>query len=126
MPRTKRTDDDWRQLIRECKSSGVSDQEWLREHHIASSTFYKKLGELYGEVEQNTPVPTKKLAEVPEVHEIVQVTFDEPVRLDSQPARTAATEASVVLRTGNFTIEISNNAGADVIRNTVLALSGLC
>ena len=125
MGRNKRTDDDWKQIIRDCKSSGLSDAEWLKANHIASSTFYKKLEELFGEVEENTLLPEKKLSEIPESHEIVQLTFEEP-RSAVESVHLKPMETSVVLKTGNFTIEISNNAGAEVIKNTILALQALC
>ena len=38
--RLRRTDDDWMQLITECRQSGVSDKLWCEQHDIPASSFY--------------------------------------------------------------------------------------
>ena len=36
----RRTDEEWMNLIQECRTSGLTDKEWCREHQIHSSNFY--------------------------------------------------------------------------------------
>lgn len=127
MKRIRRTNEEWMDLIRECKSSGLSDQVWLRQNQIPASSYYLKYHQLCGEVEQITPTPPKKLAEIPETHEIVQISLaeeSEPIPVSHQGPSSG--ESAVVLRTGAYTIEIHNNASADAIRNTLMALQQLC
>ena len=124
MKRIRRTDDEWMDLIRECKSSGLSDQVWLRQKQIPASSYYKKYRELCGEVEENTPLPVKHLTEIPESHEIVQVTLGE--ESNSLSVSHKKPEPAIVLRAGAYTVEVLNTAGADIIRNTLLALGQLC
>ena len=38
--RVRRTDDDWMQLITECRQSGVADKLWCEQHDIPISSFY--------------------------------------------------------------------------------------
>ena len=123
MQRIRRTNDEWMDLIRECKSNGLSDQVWLKQKKIPASSYYKKYRELCGETEQNTSLPVKHLTEVPESHEIVQVTLGE--ESDSLPVSQKKPEPAIILRAGAYTVEVLNTAGADIIRNTLLALGQL-
>ena len=124
MKRTKRTNEEWMDLIRECKCSGLSDQIWLRENHIPASSYYKKYKELCGVVEESAPLPEKHLPEIPETHEIVQVTFGE--ESNSLSVSHVRPEPAVILKSGHYTLEILNTAGAETIRNTIAALKHLC
>ena len=112
------------ELIRKCKSSGLSDQVWLRENQIPASSYYKKYRELCGEVEQNTALPEKHLTEIPETHEIVEVTFGE--ESNSLSVSKNKPEPAVILKAGAYTVEILNGATAQAIRNTLQALKQLC
>ena len=38
--RVRRTDDEWMQLITECRQSGVADKLWCEQHDIPISSFY--------------------------------------------------------------------------------------
>ena len=59
MPKKRHSNAEWAGLIKECKSCGLSDREWMKQHHISSSSFYKKLYELYGEI-SNVPVALRR------------------------------------------------------------------
>ena len=76
IPKMRRSNEEWAELIKGCKScglsDGLSDREWMKQHHISSSSFYKKLHELYGEI-SNVPVAKKRLPEIRETHEIVEI-----------------------------------------------------
>ena len=61
----RRTNDEWMNLIGECKSGGLSDQVWLKQKQIPASSYYKKYRELCGEAEYNAPFTVKHLTEVP-------------------------------------------------------------
>lgn len=126
MKRIRRTDEQWMELIRECKSSGLSDQIWLKQKQIPASSYYRKYQQLCGDMEQTTPIPQKKLTEIPETHEIVQVAFEDESNSLPVVLPNPACESAVVLRTGAYTVEIHNSASADAIRNTLMALKQIC
>ena len=42
----RRTDEEWINLIQECRSSGLSDKCWCEEHHIHTSNFYYQIRRL--------------------------------------------------------------------------------
>ena len=127
MPKMRRSNEEWAELIKECKSCGLSDREWMKQHHISSSSFYKKLHELYGDI-SNVPVAKKRLPEIAETHEIVEIGIGEESNSlqRTAPINTVITEAAVTVRMGSYSIEIGNSAEAETIRNTMLALSSLC
>ena len=52
MPKMRRSNEEWTELIKDCKSCGLSNREWMKQHHISLSSFYKKLHELYGDMEK--------------------------------------------------------------------------
>ena len=41
--RKHRSDEEWLALIRECRSSGLSDKRWCEEHQIHTSNFYYQI-----------------------------------------------------------------------------------
>ena len=117
---TASNDDHWLKLITQCRSSGLTDRQWCIENGIFVSTFYYHVRAL-----------RKKACEVPEAtdtvmqkQEVVQIPLwgTEPPPSDavSIPA------PSICLEMQGIRIEIHEQAGADVIRNTLLALRQLC
>ena len=38
--RTRRTNEEWMNLIHECRTSGLTDRQWCLEHNIQPSNFY--------------------------------------------------------------------------------------
>lgn len=42
----RRTEEDWFQLIQECRTSGLSDKEWCRQNNITISNFYYHIRQL--------------------------------------------------------------------------------
>lgn len=124
MPKIRRSNAEWEELICDCKSCGLSDREWMKQHHISPSSFYKKLHEIYGEP-SNVPVIRKRLPEIAETHEIVEVGIGDESNLLHNTAP-ISTEAAVTVRMGVYSIEIGNNAEAETIRRTMLALNSIC
>ena len=41
-----RSDEEWFQLINQCRRSGLSDSQWCKQHDIPESTFFCALGRL--------------------------------------------------------------------------------
>ena len=116
---TTSNDEQWLNLITQCRSSGLTDRQWCIENGIPVSTFYYHVRAL-----------RKKACEVPEAvdaaaqkQEVVQI----PLWEKEQHSDTGAFHTpSICLEMQGIRIEIHEQAGADVIRNTLLALRQLC
>ncbi|MEQ2472745.1 IS66 family insertion sequence element accessory protein TnpA [Laedolimicola intestinihominis] len=117
---TTSKDEHWLELITQCRASGLTDRQWCIENRIPVSTFYYHIRAL-----------RKKACEVPEAvetvgqkQEVVQIPLWEMEQQTSAPV--AADRPSICLDMQGIRIEIHEQAGADVIRNTLLALRQLC
>ena len=116
---TTLNDEHWLNLITQCRSSGLTDRQWCIKNGIPVSTFYYHVRAL-----------RKKACEVPEAvdaaaqkQEVVQI----PLWEREQHSDTVAFHTpSICLEMQGIRIEIHEQAGADVIRNTLLALRQLC
>ncbi len=113
-------DDHWLELITQCRSSGLTDRQWCIENGISASTFYYHVRAL-----------RKKACEIPESadpvmqkQEVVQIPLWET---ETHPSDAVSIPVpSICLEMQGVRIEIHEQAGADVIRNTLLALRQLC
>ena len=117
---TTSNDEHWLKLITQCRSSGLTDRQWCIENGIPISTFYYHVRTL-----------RKKACEVPEAvdatvqkQEVVQIPLWE---MEQHTSDTVTSHMpSFCLEMQGIRIEIHEQAGADVIRNTLLALRQLC
>lgn len=118
----KRTDEEWMNLIRECRSSGLSDKCWCEEHHIHPSSLYyqiRRLRNMDCEIpEPMPPIPSPK-------QEIVQISLEAPL---PEPARTEPSRSETAIRIiiHGFPIEITNAAAEETVFHTLSALRRLC
>ena len=118
--RTTSNDEHWLKLITQCRSSGLTDRQWCIENGIPVSTFYYHVRAL-----------RKKACEVPQAvdaaaqkQEVVQIPLRE---MEQHTADTVALHRpSICLEMQGIRIEIHEQAGANVIRNTLLPLRQLC
>ena len=116
---TTLNDEHWLNLITQCRASGLTDRQWCIENGIPVSTFYYHVRAL-----------RKKACEVPEAvdaaaqkQEVVQI----PLWEKEQHSDTVTFHTpSICLEMQGIRIEIHEQAGADVIRNTLLALRQFC
>ena len=117
---TTSKEDYWLELINQCRPSGLTDRQWCLENRIPVSTFYYHVRAL-----------RKKACTIPETvdasaqkQEVVQIPLWETEQNPSDPV--ALPTPSVCLELQGIRVEIHEQAGADVIRNTLLALRQLC
>ena len=117
---TTLNDEHWLNLITQYRSSGLTDRQWCIENGIPVSTFYYHVRAL-----------RKKACTIPETvdasaqkQEVVQIPLWETEQNSSDPV--ALPTPSVCLELQGIRVEIHEQAGADVIRNTLLALRQLC
>ena len=112
--------DHWLELISQCRSSGLTDRQWCIQNGIPTSTFYYHVKALRRE----EPVRFRKLLfAATQKQEVVQIPLWET---ESHPDTVPVSSPSVCLEMQGIRIEIHEQAGADVIRNTLLALRQLC
>ena len=117
----KRSDEEWEELIRRCKSSGLSDHQWCDENHISISSFYRRLRKLrnrkeLGALPEALPVPA-------ESHDVVPLMIqDEFQERNGGPGGSIAAEITV----GQIKIRIYNEADAVLLSHLLEAAGRLC
>jgi len=95
-----------RQSVLECRNSNLTVKQWCAEHHINPSTFYRWQKEVWNHETQSL------ISER-------QVAAAEPIRFAeiSVPdvMKTASSEADIVLRKDEWTVEIRNSVDAALL-----------
>lgn len=130
MPRQyhQRTSDEWAEIIRQCKSSGLSDYQWCTEHGISMTSFYRNLKKFHDTSIQELPEKTRSgMLPVP-VQEVVplQVIDDGPDR--SQPAvrKENVFVPAARLQVNGMTIELCADAEPSFISGILKAAASIC
>ena len=117
---TTPNNEQWLELITQCRASGLTDRQWCIQNGIPASTFYYHIRAL-----------CKKACEIPasadtavQKQEVVQLPL---WKTEQDSAETAPLSMpSICLQMQGVRIEIHEQAAAEVIRNTLLALRQLC
>ena len=135
-PIINESDKHWVSMIDECRSSGLSDYEWCREHQISSTTFYnhaKKLRALACEPEQHdysVPAAGQNVVQVSVTDEgdskRSPVLPSTTISRKTDPARLNTVEPAMVITISGIRAEFSNSASASLIRRTINALQLSC
>lgn len=130
---TRRSDDEWIKIITDCRTSGLSDIAWCREHNIRTSTFYANVRRL---TEKACQLPVNPRSSGREYHEIVplriqdepleQIIRQEDVISQSSLASTDVSDVAVRMSFRDISLEFTNHAQKSTILNVIAALSLLC
>ena len=118
-----RSDSEWEEIIRECKTSGMSDHQWCMEHGISVSTFYRRL-RWYRNVQPVNYLPSMTKPAKPDHHAIVPLTILEDSS-DHPGAGFACTPAASI-RVHGITIDLYQGAGPDMVQNLLQMAVELC
>lgn len=121
----RRTDQEWFNLIQECRVSGLSDKDWCEQHHIPISSFYTKVSRLR---KKACPIPDVQKQPTHKPQQVVplQVIEDDlPSNRQGEPFIMDSFSA-ITLKIHDYSIQISNHATKETILNTILALQQLC
>ena len=112
------------QLIMECRSSGLTDFQWCKEHGIHSGTFYNWVSRLRKKACHEIPESISKAAPSP-AQDVVRLNFNPKAeRPESmfpvQPAledpyRIPEISASIEMSLGSATIRIANGADSAIL-----------
>lgn len=122
----RRTDEEWMNLIQECRSSGLSDKCWCEEHHIHTSNFYYQIRKLR---KMACEIPEPAHSAFTKKPEIVQLSFDVPGPCPPKEAPSVVNgspETAIRIIIHGFQVEITNAADSKTIFHTLSALQGLC
>lgn len=104
----------WKTLIKECQSSGMTVTAWCSLNGICEQTYYRNLKKLREELCENLPTPV----DVPEM----------PVAFKKLEVMSplSDTKAAVIIRLPNATLEINEGASQQTVQAVLLALQSIC
>ena len=122
----RRTDQDWMNLIQECRTSGLSDKDWCEQHSVLISTFYTKISRLR---KKACDIPTVQSHVVSNPQQVVplEIIDEQPLACENQADIGAMPHVpAVVLNIHGCSIEIANHAAKETIINILSALQQLC
>ncbi|MCQ2564094.1 MAG: transposase [Mogibacterium sp.] len=117
------------ELILECRSSGLTDHQWLEEHGIRKSTFYNWISTFREKGYPNIPEPLRQHSRhKPQVQEVVKLSIaPEPVYMDqSVPGPTAGAGIQPVMEiiSGKAIIRFSNSVDPHLLETVLQSLGG--
>ena len=106
----------WKNIISQCQNrpEGQTAKSWLKENGICEQTYYRNLKVLREELCENLPVPIN----VPEK----PVTFKKLEVATPLPS----TQAAVIIRLPQATLEINEGASQQTVQAVLLALQSVC
>ena len=125
--RTRRTSEEWMNLIQECRTSGLTDRQWCLEHNIQPSNFHYHIRR-FREMACDIPKSTASAC-CPDTHEVVEISFDESMlcQSDRKPViHESSFDAAIRIHVNDFQIEVSNHAAYETIMTTLSVLQRLC
>ena len=104
----------WKTLIKDCQSSGMTVTVWCSLNGICEQTYYRNVKKLREEFCDNLPIPV----DTPEK----PVTFKKLEVMTPLPD----TKAAVIIRLPNATLEINEGASQQTVQAVLLALQSVC
>lgn len=121
----RRTDEEWLNLIQECRLSGLSDKYWCEQHHIHPSNFYYHIKRLRNKA---SDIPESVGSPLSQKQEVVPLSFGEPTILPQaeQLSSLETSETAIRITVHGFQVEITNSAASETIFHTLSVLQRLC
>ena len=104
----------WKTLIKECQSSGMTVTAWCSLNGICEQTYYRNLKKLREELCENLPAPVDT-PEMPVAFKKLEVM-----------SPLSDTKAAVIIRLPNATLEINEGASQQTVQAVLLALQSIC
>lgn len=107
----------WKAIIKECRSSGMTTAAWCKANGICEQTYYRHLKKLREEMMESLP-PSITCTE----------TNNKPAaftRLEIQHP-VSVTQPAVIIHFENAAVEISHGASRDMVEAVLLALKPSC
>lgn len=118
-----RSDSEWDEIIRQCKSSGMSDHQWCLDHGVSISTFYRRLRK-FRNIQSSNDVPIHPVRVQEEPHAVVPLMIVEDNQERQIPDLSCGPTASI--RFHGITIDLYQGTGTDVIQHILQMAVELC
>ena len=112
----------WTELIQTCRVSGMSDYEWCRVNHIATSSFYYNVKRLRMAACTNTTA----VASIPEKQEVVPIHYNELKDNNCTIPNYSDDKSDIKIEFNGYSIAINNSADSRSIAATLNALQQIC
>ena len=129
--RPRHSDQEWVDIIKECRNSGMSDKSWCELHQIHPSKFYYHIRKLHSQACE-LPEVSYNLRKQPK-QEVVQIQLNSVLpesKSDSSTVSSATNDSTIRpalrLNIGGCNVEIFNTADSETIYNTLATLQRLC
>ena len=115
------------ELILECRRSGLTDYQWLEEHGIRRSTFYKWIRDFREKGYPELPEPLRQRSpHKPQSQEVVRVDLlPDSYQSTSGSMRAAVTEPVMEIISGRTVIRLTNAADPQLLRTVLSGLGGV-
>lgn len=125
------------QLIMECRSSGLSDYQWCKEHGIHPGTFYNWVSRLRKKACYEIPKSISREAPTPSaVQEVVRLNLPSKSDLQQESVvlvspslekqnKASETSAKIEISLGNATIRIANGTDPEILDRILCFMKGM-
>ena len=128
-----RSDEEWFQVINECRRSGLSDSQWCKQHDIRESTFFCAVGRLrkkaYAIPERNKSIdvlssslPKQDVVRIDIEPEILSP--DRPEQMQVVPATYLDNSHTIEIDVHGINIRVFNSVDTAVLKTVLSALGG--
>lgn len=126
--RIKRTDQEWFDLIQDCRTSGMKVKAWCKQHNVTAKALYYHIRRLR---QEGYAIPQRTMETAPqEKQEVVCLGIPNGISAGGtavyDSASGSADTASLRLDFHGVLIEVFNHAVQETITNTLRALQSLC
>ena len=125
-----RSKDEWFSIIQECRSSGLPDKVWCREHGIPTSSFYYNIRQFR---KQAMEIPQSQSIEKPVtvIQEVVPLQFDEETSIQSTHSsgfqyRPEGRTPSVCINAGEITVTCMSDVSTSLVCSIIQTLRTRC
>ena len=110
----------WISRIQECKTSGITVDEWCKQRGFSSKSYYYWMRKIKREAFEALPAERKPKP-------LVQPTVGSNTFVEIPVIRQAVhSDAVCCIRFGNAVLEVHNGADSTTIENTLRAIRNLC
>lgn len=109
----------WREMVHDCRNSGQTVAAWCRERGMPVATYYRRQRLVWEQ--ENRKLPVKSIGPQmiqTEERQLVPVNFEPVPYREAQPADTVEA-AQIILRKGEWSIEIRNGADVTLLRQVL-------
>ena len=128
-----RSDEEWFQIINECRRSGLSDSQWCKQHDIRESTFFCAVGRLrkkaYAIPDRNKSIdvlssslPKQDVVRINIEPEILSPGRPEPMQV--VPAAYLDNSHTIEIDVHGINIRVFNSVDTAVLKTVLSALGG--